>query len=830
MSESNLTSFPLFELVKIHRETKKPPLDLFLDYLDQKKLTLYSAQEEAILELGSNKNIILNTPTGSGKSLVAHFLQFQSLCEGKRSIYTCPIKALVNEKFLSLCHEFGPDQVGMMTGDASVNIGAPLICCTAEILSNLSLRLGKETPFTDVIMDEFHYYSDRERGNAWQIPLLTLPRARFLLMSATLGNTKFFEEAITKLTGNETLTIKSEDRPVPLNFEYSEKPLQLKILDLIEKKLYPLYLVNFTQRECAEVAQNLMSIDFCTKEEKKLIAEELIQIDFRSPYGKEVQKFIKHGLGIHHAGLLPRYRILVEKLAKKGLLKIIIGTDTLGVGINVPIRTVLFTKLCKYDGEKTTLLSIRDFKQIAGRAGRRGYDTAGTVVVQAPEHVIENKSLEEKAAGDAKKAKKLVKRKPPEKGFLPWNDETMKKMIEGEPEPLQSRFKVDHGMVLNVLSRPHTKNCKPLRNLVRASHETPHQKKRHLKHAFALFRSLHERSIITLNPLQVHVDLQEDFSIHHGLALFLIDTLELLDTNSETYALDLLTLVESILENPELILRRQLDRLKTIRMEELKASGMEYDERIAELEKMEYPKPNRDFIYSNFNEFARVHPWLDTDAIRPKSIAREMFELYQSFPEYIREYGLERVEGLLLRYLTETYKVLVQTVPDRFKTEEVHTLIEYFGEILETVDSSLIQEWEKIRAGTDTVNKPSPDQAVLDAIEVEKQRIKLRNSKIKNEIFKVLRTFRNRDYEEASLLLSIPASELELKINEYLKDHTEILIDQKARSPHYTNLKEEGEKILTEQVLSDPDNHQDWSLKLEFDQNLKIKFLSLGQT
>jgi superfamily II RNA helicase len=370
-------------------------------------------------------------------------------------------------------------------------------------------------------------------------------------------------------------------------------------------------------------------------------------------------------MGIHHAGLLPKYRVLVEKLAQKGLLKIIFGTDTLGVGVNVPIRTVLFTKLCKYDGQKTTLLSVRDFKQISGRAGRKGFDDLGTVVVQAPEHVIENIKNELKAAGDPKKLKKLVKKKPPEKGFLPWTQDTFKKLVDGQPESLISRFKVTHSMLLNVLSRKDEDGCEAMRDLIRRSHETDHAKKNIRKNAFQLFRSLVERKIIELNPLRINVDLQEDFSLNHALSLYLVDTLKLLETESPDYAMNALSLVESILENPDLILRRQLDALKTIKMQELKEQGMEFDQRIEELEKLEYPKPNREFIYSTFNEFAAMHPWVGQENIHPKSIAREMYEGFFSFSEYVREYDLQRAEGLLSPTFT---KPLFRTFRDIQKT------------------------------------------------------------------------------------------------------------------------------------------------------------------
>ena len=814
-------TWPLQILLQKTKETPSGTLDLFLDHVYSQGLSLYEAQEEAILELEAGNNLILNTPTGSGKSLVATFLHFDSLAKNRRSIYTCPIKALVNEKFLALCKEFGPDSVGMITGDATVNPDAPIICCTAEILSQLALRLGAETPFQDIIVDEFHYYSDRERGVAWQIPLLTLSRSRFLLMSATLGETAFFEKELSDLNGFPTALVKSAKRPVPLDFDYSERPLHFKIADLIESKRYPIYLVNFTQRECAEEAQNLLSVDFCTKEEKKKISEEMEGVDFKSPYGKEVQRLLKHGVGLHHGGLLPRYRVLVEKLAQKGLLKIICGTDTLGVGVNVPIRTVLFTKLCKYDGEKTSILTVRDFQQISGRAGRKGFDDRGTVVVQAPEHVIENLALEQKAAGDPKKAKKLVKRKPPEKGFLPWTKDTMIRLSEGQPEQLVSRFKVDHAMVLNVLSREGTVNCKGLRAIIGKSHDSEVLKKRHRKQASQLFRSLVDRNIIQLNPLKLNVDLQEDFSLNHGLALFLIDTLGVLDPNEPDYAIDVLTLVESIIENPDLILRRQVDRLKTIKMGEMKQAGMDYDERMAELEKIEHPKPRGEFIYDRFNEFARTHPWVGQDNIRPKSVAREMFEGFMSFHDYIREYGLERVEGLLLRYLSETYKILVQTVPEGARTDEIISVIEYFREMLGEVDSSLVDEWERLKnpellaaklalRNEKEAKRLSEQQKNEAALRLEKTRLVA----IRNEALRCIRDLSNRSFERLAKMGELDAASLEQKLEEYYQDHESILLDQKARSPHLSQIeqKEDGSYML-EQILRDPDDHGDWCLR-----------------
>jgi superfamily II RNA helicase len=798
-------------------------LDRFLSYVKEKGLELYPAQEEAVLELLDGKNVILNTPTGSGKSLVAFALHFDALAQGRRSYYTSPIKALVNEKFFALCRDFGPEKVGMITGDATVNADAPIIVCTAEILMNEALREGSKARIDDVVMDEFHYYSDRDRGVAWQIPLLALKNTRFLLMSATLGDTSFFEKALTDLNGRATSVVSSNDRPVPLDFNYSEDPLHEAVAKLVRSGRAPIYLVSFTQRECAEEAQNFLSVDLCSKEEKKAISDALVGFKFSSPYGKELQKVLKHGMGIHHAGLLPKYRVLVEKLAQKGLLKIIFGTDTLGVGVNVPIRTVLFTKLCKYDGQKTTLLSVRDFKQISGRAGRKGFDDLGTVVVQAPEHVIENIKNELKAAGDPKKLKKLVKKKPPEKGFLPWTKDTFEKLVNGQPESLISRFKVTHSMLLNVLSRKDEDGCEAMRDLIRRSHETDHAKKQIRKNAFQLFRSLVERKIIELNPLRINVDLQEDFSLNHALSLYLVDTLKLLEPESQDYAMNALSLVESILENPDLILRRQLDALKTIKMQELKEQGMEFDQRIEELEKLEYPKPNREFIYSTFNEFAALHPWVGQENISPKSIAREMYEGFFSFSEYICEYDLQRAEGLLLRYLADVYKAVIQNVPGYSKNDELYEIGVYFSTMIRQIDSSLIEEWEKMR---------NPSYEVKDSVDAAPEHPhdgditwdkKAFTIMIRNEVFRFVRCLAQGRFDEAITILggdplSIPSEDLlKSKMQIYFEGHDRLLTDQKARSPVYAQVTPDIKLWKVQQTLVDSDGHNDWAIDFSVD-------------
>jgi superfamily II RNA helicase len=808
-------------------------LGRFLEYVEGRGLTLYPAQEEAILELFEGKNVILNTPTGSGKSLVALALHFKAVAQGKRSVYTCPIKALVNEKFIALCREFGPENVGLSTGDATVNHHAPILCCTAEILANIALREGDRADVREVIMDEFHYYADRERGVAWQIPLLTLPQAGFLLMSATLGDTSFFEGELTRLNGRASVTVSSVERPVPLDYAYSELPLAKAVETLVTDGKAPVYAVHFTQLEAAESAQDFTSINVCSREEKSAISSALVGFKFSSPYGPEIAKWLKHGIGLHHAGLLPKYRVLVEQLAQKGLLKIICGTDTLGVGINVPIRTVLFTKLCKFDGQKTGILSARDFHQIAGRAGRKGFDDRGWVVAQAPEHAIENLKLAGKAARDGKKT---VKRQPPEKNFVNWDKNTFTRLITAPPERLTSRFQVSHGMLLNVLSRP-TDGCAAMQRLIRDCHESPKGKKALTHRGWELFRSLVAPKIIEFIPptpegakLRVNVTLQDDFSMNQELSLYLLDTIPMINPEQEDYALVLLTLAESIVENPDIILRKQLDKIKTQKMAEMKMEGLEYDARMEELEKLEYPKPNREFIYSTFNAFAARHPWVGQENIRPKSIAREMFESFRSFSDYIRDYELQRAEGVLLRHLNNVFKVLAQTVPDSAKNDQVREMELYLGTMIRQVDSSLLDEWEKMRdpnfqrAETKEVRPPGAEEAEQDIT----RDVKGFTASVRNRIFIVLRGLVIGDFAQAIANLSSPEDldgqvwtpeRLQKAVEDFYVEHECICLDPNARNARHTYVvsSEDKKTWRVQQMLVDPEGHNDWVAEFEVD-------------
>jgi superfamily II RNA helicase len=811
-------------------------LDGFTTWVAARGLTLYPAQEEAVLEICSGANVVLATPTGSGKSLVALAAHAAAMAEGRRSFYTAPIKALVSEKFFDLCRELGSDNVGMLTGDAAVNAGAPVICCTAEILANLALRGGERADVGQVVMDEFHFYADPDRGWAWQVPLLTLPQAQFVLMSATLGDTRRFEAELTGRTGHPTTLVTSVTRPVPLEYEYRSTALHETIDTLLATDRAPVYVVHFTQQAAVERAQSLMSVNVCTRAEKDAISAAIGEFRFGPGFGRSLSRFVRHGLGVHHAGMLPKYRRLVERLAQEGHLKVICGTDTLGVGINVPIRTVLFTQLCKFDGSTSRLLSAREFHQIAGRAGRAGFDTVGYAWAQAPEHVIETERALAKAGDDPRRRRKVVRRKPPTRGFVPWNEETFARLAAAPPEPLTSSFAVSHAMLLNVLDRPGD-GCGAMRSLLLGNHDARPAQRRHIRRAIAMYRSLLAAGVVERldepdeddRLVRVTVDLQIDFALNQPLSPFVLEAVSHLDPVSPDYPLDVLSIVESVLENPTVVLNAQLDRLRSETIARLKREGVEYEERMAELDKLEHPKPLRDFTYELFNAYATRHPWVVDHTIRPKSVARDLFERAMTFTDYIGHYGLPRSEGLVLRYLTDAYKGLVQNVPEDAKTDELLDLTEWLGELVRQVDSSLLDEWEQLRhpdaVAGDGLADPAGGPATAPAAGPASTPIGVTGNvrafrvMVRNELFRWVELLARRAYAEVAAREASgwTAEEIDAAMTGYWHEHDAVGIGPEARSAALSQVAESPDGWTVRQALDDPAGHRDWAVTARVD-------------
>ncbi|OBB58882.1 DEAD/DEAH box helicase [Mycolicibacterium monacense] len=792
---------------------------------------LYPAQEEALIELVSGANVILATPTGSGKSLVATGAQYAALAGNLRSYYTAPIKALVSEKFFALCGVFGAENVGMLTGDAAVNAAAPIIACTAEVLANIALREGADADIGLVVMDEFHFYGDPDRGWAWQVPLLELPHAQFLLMSATLGDVTFLREDLTRRTGRPTALVAHAERPVPLFYSYATTPMHETIGDLLETRQAPIYVVHFTQASALERAQALMSINVCTKAEKAAIADLIGAFRFSTAFGSTLSRLVRHGIGVHHAGMLPKYRRLVEQLAQAGLLKVICGTDTLGVGINVPIRTVVFSALSKYDGTRTRLLNAREFHQIAGRAGRAGYDTAGTVVVQAPDHEVENLKQFAKVADDPKKRRKLVRRKVPE-GMVPWSESTMTRLVEAVPEPLHSNMRVSTAMILDVVARASeatgegSRTGDPfvaMRRLLTDNHEPRKRQLQLIREAVGIARSLLQAGIIERvdtpdgRRYRLTVDLPRDFALNQPLSTFALAAIEVLDASAETYALDVVSVIEATLEDPRQILAAQLKKARGEAVAAMKAEGIEYDERIELLDDVTYPKPLEELLEHTFEVYLQTNPWAADGRLSPKSVVREMWERAFTFREYVSVYGLTRSEGAVLRYLSDAYKALRSGVPAAARTDEVTDIVEWLGELVRQVDSSLLDEWEQLT---------SPDQPLDAPVAVPARPRPLTGNEraftamVRNALFRRVELFARRRWAELGELDAASgwtAQDWAQVGEEYFTEHDDVGTGADARGPALLIFDREPGVWRVRQILDDPAGDHDWGFEVEVD-------------
>lgn len=796
----------------------------FVEWAADRGLTLYPAQDEAVIEIVSGSNVILSTPTGTGKSLVAVAAHAAALARGGRTYYTAPIKALVSEKFFALVDIFGAANVGMVTGDSSVNPDAPIVCCTAEILANLALRRGADAEVDQVVMDEFHYYGDPDRGWAWQVPLLLLPRAQFVLMSATLGDVTAIADDLSRRTSRPTARITGVERPVPLFFSYARTPVHETVEDLLLTNQSPVYVVHFSQAAAMERAQALSSIRVVSREQRDAIAEAIGGFRFTTAFGRTLSRYVRAGIGVHHAGMLPRYRRLVETLAQRGLLRVICGTDTLGVGINVPIRTVLVTALAKYDGQRMRQLSAREFHQIAGRAGRAGYDTAGTVVVMAPDHEIENAAAIAKAGDDPKKLKKVVRKKAPQ-GFVNWSESTFDRLVEAEPEPLVPQLQLTAAMLINVIARGGDVFAN-VRTLVRDNHEPRARQFELARRALAIFRTLVAADVVEVDratgAIRLTVDLQPNFALNQPLSPFALAAIGLLDPDEAPggagtghYALDVVSVIEATLDDPRPVLSQQQFLARGEAVAAMKREGIEYDERMELLEDVTYPKPLEELLAQAYEVFASSQPWIRDFELSPKSVVRDMFERAFSFAELISHYQLARSEGLVLRYLSDAYRAIRQTVPVEAQTESLHDLVAWLGELVRQVDSSLVDEWEALINPAADPDEPVVPPAPPSVLTNRRAFLVL----VRNELFRRVQLAALQRDED--LVALDPDVDWPAALDAYFDEHDELLTGGPARSPRLVTIDETDAAASgvwrVEQTIDDPAGDHDWRIRGEVD-------------
>ena len=795
---------------------------------------LYPHQDDALLHLVTGDHVVLATPTGSGKTMVAIAALAAGLATGRRAWYTAPVKALVSEKFFEMVGVFGADNVGMLTGDSAVNPDAPIICCTAEILAVTALRSGgpdmNAAEIGVAVLDEFHYYGDRQRGWAWQVPLLELPKTQFLLMSGTLGDISAIAGDLTDRTGRHTEVITGVARPVPLHFEYQLLDVPEAVQRLVEGERAPVYVVHFTQAAAVERAQGLVGLGLVSRAQRDQIADVIGDFRFSKGFGRTLSRLVRAGIGVHHAGMLPRYRRLVERLAQAGLLAVICGTDTLGVGINVPIRTVLITALVKYDGHRSRVLTARDFHQIAGRAGRAGFDTAGYVQVLAPEFAVENAKAaakaEAKAAKDPARKRKVVKRKAPE-GQINWTEQTFDRLVTAEPEPLTGHLRITHTVVLAMLARPGDAVA-GLRHLIESSHEPRRRQLQLILRAIGIGRSLLDAGVVRrLDEPDEHgrryvpaTDLQLDFALDQPLSPLALAAIDLLDRTSATYALDVVSVVEATLPGPTPVLVAQRNRARGEAIAAMKADGLEYEERMARLEEIDYPKPLADEIEFAYAAYRRGHPWVSEFAVEPKSVVREMFSRAMTFSEYIAEYQLARSEGVVLRYLAQGYRALRRTVPLAARTDELVDVISWLGELVRGVDSSLLAEWEAL-AHPDEAEAGAPQEVRPGSVaRGVTANVRGFTVMVRNALFRRVELAAHRRFQALGELDGEHGFDAEAwrdAMEEYYAEYDEVGIGAAARAPGLVTITPGPVTWRVRQTFDDPAGDRDWGISAEVD-------------
>jgi superfamily II RNA helicase len=798
-------------------------LDAFATWATEGGRPLYPHQEDAGLALAGGDHVVLATPTGSGKSLVAVAGILLALNRGERAVWTAPIKALVAEKFFELVELLGSDNVGLATGDASINQDAPVLVCTSEVFAHQALGEGDRTPAEGgmgfACLDEFHYYGDHDRGWAWQVPLLSAKHCQFLLMSATLGDMTFIANDLQERSGRPVTEVTAVTRPTPLYHAWRMTPVADSVTAAVEAGLWPVYVVHSTQASAIERASALVSLPLTTRPQREAIAAALAETKFAKGFGVTLARLLRNGVGVHHAGMLPRYRRLVERLAGEGLLPVICGTDTLGVGVNIPIRTVLMTALTKFDGERVRTLQAREFHQLAGRAGRPGFDPDGHVWAQAPEHIIDNERALAKAGDDPKARRKVSKSAPP-KGFVHYDEKTFERLVASRPEPLVSRFKVSPDLLAVVLSR--RDGPAALKELLATNHDPEAKRRRHLRRAIRVYKALEAAGVaarvrdaggrtigVTIGSLVDGSDERSTLRFASPLTPFAIEVMSTLDHEDPQYHLDIVSVVESVIDDPRQILFAQKDLARGIELARLKSEGVEYDARIAALDNVTWPMPLAELIDGCFATYLEHHPWLE-ERPSPKGIVREMLESGETFGGFIHRYKIERSEGLLLRYLSDAWRTLDRSLADEAYTPMVEDVVTWLGDLIRATDASLLEEYRLLSGGPVVTYEAPTAPGPLGPPRAWR-------TAVRTALFAWVEMLARHAYDQLGARTEWPSYQLANALTPYWAEHGSISIDTDARANALFTITEEPGRWIVRQQLVDPEDSGEWSITATVD-------------
>jgi hypothetical protein len=410
----------------------------------------------------------------------------------------------------------------------------------------------------------------------------------------------------------------------------------------------------------------------------------------------------------------------------------------------------------------------------------------------------------------------VVRKKPPE-GTIGWGQPTFDRLVTAEPEPLTSSFQVSHAMLLNVIARGGDPFV-AMRHLLTDNHEEPAAQRRHIRRAIAIARALLAGGVIEKvgGAYRLVEDLQLDFALNQALSPFALACLELLDRESPDYPLDVVSVIESTLEDPRQVLSAQRQRARGEAVNAMKAEGIEYEQRMELLEEVTHPRPLRELLDGAYETYRRGHPWVADYELKPKSVVRDMYERALTFTEYVSFYGLSRSEGLILRYLADAYRALRQTVPEDARTEELTDLIEWLGELVRQVDSSLLDEWERLRNPGGPVEEVALDEKP-PAVTTNARAFRVL---VRNALFRRVELAALRHYDELGELdaeAGWTADRWAEAIEDYFAEYDEIGTGPAARGPALLQI-DAGPAVWTvRQVFDDPAGDHDWGIDATVD-------------
>ncbi len=437
-------------------------LGFYERFFFSRDLEPYPVQEKAIEKIVAGESVLVTVPTGTGKTLMAKAGIWKALARGETAIYTTPLRALTEEKYRELCDDFGADKVGFATGDYKVNPDAPVQVIVAEILWNKIYGDRVHAPADVVIMDEGHYFNDPERGHVWEQSIIGLDaRSQLVILSATVGDAEQFCNWVYSCRRVELALVQSNERKIPLYHQYRESYLIEVARDLFQKGECPTIIFTFGRELCFERARLLKSCSrFTTDEERARIAEVAEATLLDRGISKELKPLLLHGIGIHHAGILPKYKQMVERLTLERLIKFVVSTETISAGINLPAKRVIFPEMRKYIQGKARLLNSAEYHQMAGRAGRPQFDTDGVAIALAPEAVVQTirKEMKDAQKGrftvDENKVRRTAysraKAEAQKDGDVTWDEEAFNRVVAGKPAPLRSQTKITAEQILAI--------------------------------------------------------------------------------------------------------------------------------------------------------------------------------------------------------------------------------------------------------------------------------------------------------------------------------------------------------------------------------------------